>query len=1434
MVILMSIFIVFIVVVLVIVYAASNKNDRATTSITSTTTISNTSAKNRTEFVSPNKGLNNMASMIDLMSEQTKLLKNKNDMDRSLIENMKRAKNVTIQEHEDETYIDVFMKQLNQKNDLLLNYLINVLDKFSIDTLNNDIKDINKKINDPSFKIQNIKNNNNQQLDTLSKIQDTETKFIVEKLKKKLEFLNSELNKLLQQYSQIIIKQVTKDGYDNTSQLKDLKERLNNLPKTASTQTEIQNLSTLVDKCINTIDEMKSNAATQVFTNQTTKSDGNNEDESSSDKLLQELRGKKAVLVVENSELNKRITELETMLKQADKKNAEIQEQINGLIQSITTYEEEPLSLFEMKDRFAQFVRIIKSLEDAKRKLEDTNVQKNVQIKDLNVKIREVQTDYNNLKQKMKTYIATNNIGQQIKQLDKVNAVEVTNNVTPQQQNMYDQYNNNDFNDILQQKHDYYKGQIATLQDKINRINTEKIQLEEQHKISLENQHQYIIKTIHEIASQNKVELSEKNATISNLNNEITQSMNTPGRSINEQQLKSVKVLKKEIESIKTKYNKNVAELKSEFETKKNAYETELETIKLQLKNTNEEYNKILLKNQLFESNPEESEVFKQKIDRITQIYDDDTKKLQTQLRENNMEIAKIKGKLEFYKNESNKNKTEIAELKNTISLQKKQLKEYSLSISNLQKENAELKGAMEMQKNELNIKIKENEQLKIELDIRNAHIEELNKSIPLIGNIHDKLKEFSKEDMNIAIEKLQELYNKTNIIVTKDNNLEQTIPNMNNSEVLRNIAKETKEFNASLMQLQSEILAYLSKHKQKVNAFNYLQNRLESLAQFEDFSKKPQEEQIKIINEIVTSFGKENIQMVLNVKDSTSPAELKSLQEQLNKLTKTNENLLTQLAKAQLQEATKEQASQLEKKIEQLQGQLKEAQTQAKKQLEEAKNTAQVQLQEAAEAKQKQLQEVQAEVSKLEEAKRTTQEQLDAANKQLKEAQADAEVQQKQLQEATKEQAAQAEAQLQETQQQLEAATAQLQLAQAEAEVKSNSHIADLNKRIDNLKDSLLYSIARNLHFVEQNKNVNSELSQLKSSYKLLQQNIQTKESEIESLKTQNDELQKRNAELNETITNYPNIFSGVNVKTVNNKQFNPTTSITQLNNIFVYFAEKFGYTNLESFTSTYQSISVRDINTGVINNWKEKHKSLLLEGLIENNNIKIEIDNNKIFAILYPNYIGEKKINNPKTCNQSDFDKDFVKLFSVYLSPNVDSFEFEISDDKVDNAFIEMYVKRNLFDYSITYLEYKDQIINHEYVFKTNIEYYVKHLQYNFMKNENKNKNPESNFSGGKMYTRSEDDTIIYNTHMNEISIIYLIKSIRYMYYLNYHKNKSTQLEDYSYTLMVVVLLYSMNQINMFLYLTIDLIFSSISYELTKDMKTLLVPYFVPFLFV
>ena len=358
----------------------------------------------------------------------------------------------------------------------------------------------------------------------------------------------------------------------------------------------------------------------------------------------------------------------------------------------------------------------------------------------------------------------------------------------------------------------------------------------------------------------------------------------------------------------------------------------------------------------------------------------------------------------------------------------------------------------------------------------------------------------------------------------------------------------------------------------------------------------------------------------------------------------------------------------------------------------------------------------------------------------------------------------------------------------------------------------------AQNKKFIDENKNVNTKLYKLESAHKELNNEMEKKTKEITEVSNNLKSLKETNEKLKKMVEK-SNIFKGVSVEQAVNKTINPTEHMKKLSQLLNFFYTNFGNEEINHDENiNHENITVGELTSKLID-FTSKFKNIT-KGSIVNNTYKTDTTySTNILTLIY-------STSEEASDEQQQFLSDNILVFDVALAESLTYFEYNFTGYKNDNAFLALYVKKNVYKYNITYktgTKYLYTLSGLDDVYKTNMDYYTQKLIYVADKWNEKN---EIKQSGGNT---SDGSGALVNG-----SPIYLMKTIRYMYYLHGKNRNSTQIEDYCINLMIITLLYSMRFYKLFEIATIDLIFTTVTFQAVKDPKVMLIPYFVPFLFV
>jgi hypothetical protein len=388
------------------------------------------------------------------------------------------------------------------------------------------------------------------------------------------------------------------------------------------------------------------------------------------------------------------------------------------------------------------------------------------------------------------------------------------------------------------------------------------------------------------------------------------------------------------------------------------------------------------------------------------------------------------------------------------------------------------------------------------------------------------------------------------------------------------------------------------------------------------------------------------------------------------------------------------------------------------------------------------------------------------------------------------------------------------------------------------------------------------TELENLKS-------NKAESEKKIAYLKTNIQALEDKNKELEETLKR---IFPDPEEEEINTKdssklKFNET--IKTVDRLFRFYENKLGFISMNNLLPPkYEDGTIKDFLSHLIQFIiKYKHFDIGSYEAKTNNFIlyKSKQQRELPFVMVIKDFNPKDVINdslkdfytnsNSPTKTFTIFTKKYAKLFSIrykssdkslevlnQYTPTINLVEFYVSTDfikyNIQYPYVPVADMGNKQDYKCTHT-FKDMKHFH-LIFESNIAYYIQMLQKkpDFFKITSESEQPLALLKGGEI-SRKPSPLLAKNYEkyvsiLENVSYIMGIKYIRYLYYKKYKTSRSIQIENFCVSMMLSTIVYYIENYYLFELMTIDLIFSTLLFECTKNENTLLLPFFSPFLFI
>ena len=387
----------------------------------------------------------------------------------------------------------------------------------------------------------------------------------------------------------------------------------------------------------------------------------------------------------------------------------------------------------------------------------------------------------------------------------------------------------------------------------------------------------------------------------------------------------------------------------------------------------------------------------------------------------------------------------------------------------------------------------------------------------------------------------------------------------------------------------------------------------------------------------------------------------------------------------------------------------------------------------------------------------------------------------------------------------------------------------------------------------------LNTKLQKLEE----LETDNRNKENRIKELRQHIQLVEEKNKELEETLKRIFPDPEEEEKTTSKSLKLNFNTTIQTVDRLFRYYENKLGFIPIDNYVPTYMDGSIDEFLSHLIQFIiKYKHFDI---GSFEakTNNFKLYKSPQRVLPFVMvikdfnPKEVGGDILkdfytNSPTQITLGNFNKKYTKLFSIRKKS--DSLEVLNQYTKIFNL-VEFYVSTDFIQYNIQYPHvqvadmgnkqyykcthtFKDMKHFH-LIFESNIAYYIQMLQKkaDFEKITSESKQPLA-LKGGEISRKPSP--LLTKNHQKYVSILenvsYVmgIKYIRYLYYKKYKTSRSIQIENFCVSMMLSTIVYYIENYYLFELMTIDLIFSTLLFECTKNENTLLLPFFSPFLFI
>ena len=421
----------------------------------------------------------------------------------------------------------------------------------------------------------------------------------------------------------------------------------------------------------------------------------------------------------------------------------------------------------------------------------------------------------------------------------------------------------------------------------------------------------------------------------------------------------------------------------------------------------------------------------------------------------------------------------------------------------------------------------------------------------------------------------------------------------------------------------------------------------------------------------------------------------------------------------------------------------------------------------------------------------------------------------------------------------------------------KLNINNSDIQKKNDEIKNLDIELKDTTLGLMKLKKSLKIENG---SSVEDIEKALNDKLERLDTLTTQNVEQTQIIADLEKTVDDLSSkneylqnrldsIF--VNTKEDDNvsTEFDFNDTLKKIYKLFSFYEHQMGlpHTHTSQESAVYEDGNLQAFKSHILE-WSNKESNLSV-GIVENETIKLFSESP--FVLVFSNFTPfDENIKQLTEYSNSVFSNKYTKLFSVRkISPTVLDILTQYSSEV---NLLDFFVKTSdILNYSIQFPTFTKQIdktyylcsefnqqtdyIEKDLLFDISIKYYIHILQgSDFDTLLNTNGGYIATGSGETKNSKRKQFTKGYKELLEITSYVMTIKCMRYLYYKKYGKSKSIQIENFCLSMMIATVTYYVENYLLFELITVDLIFSAGLYEYSSNINSLLIPYFLPYLFI